>query len=47
MTFIENALFKNSGVICWPLLFSSLPDELSIDKNNNFLSTQLMIVPTA
>ena len=32
VAFVENALFKSSGDICWPPLPSSLLDELSMDK---------------
>ena len=39
VAFPENALFKSSGVICWPPRPSSLTDELSMDKraSNGFL----------
>ena len=41
--FIENALFKSSGEICWSPLPSSLLDELSMDKrdSNGFFSRRL------
>ena len=40
--FVENALFKSSGVICWSPPPSSLPGELSMDKRDSdgFFSTQ-------
>ena len=33
--FIENALFKSSGEICWSPLPSSLLDELLLDKRDS------------
>jgi hypothetical protein len=40
VAFAENALFKSSGVICWPLPPFSLPGELSMDNgdSNDFFS---------
>ena len=42
MTFTDNASFKSYGVICWSLLPSSLPNDVSMDKrdSSNFFSTQ-------
>ena len=42
--FVENALFKSYGNICWPPLPSSLLDRLSIDKmdSNGFFSRWLV-----
>ena len=34
--FVENALFKSSGQICWSPLPSSLLDELLMDKRNSY-----------
>ena len=44
VAFVENALFKTSGNICWPSLPSSLLDELSMDKrgSNGFFSRWLV-----
>ena len=41
--FVENALFKSSGKICWSPLPYSLLDELSTEKRDNdgFLSRRL------
>ena len=46
VTFIENALFKSSGDICWPPLPSSLLDKLSMDKRDSdgFFSKRLVHV---
>ena len=42
MDLAKNASFKSSGVICWPPLPSSLPEDLSVDKRDSdgFFSTQ-------
>ena len=44
VAFAENALFKSSGVICWSPPPSSLPSELSMDKqdSNGFFSTRIV-----
>ena len=41
LAFLENASFQSSGAICWSLLPSSLPGELSMAKRNSdgFFST--------
>jgi hypothetical protein len=41
VAFVENASFKSSGIICWPLPPFSTPDKLSMDNgdNNNFFTT--------
>ena len=44
VAFVENALFKSSGDICWPPLPSSLLEELSIDirDSGGFFSRRLV-----
>ena len=40
MAFTENVLFVSSGVICWSLLPSLLPGELSMGRDSDgFFST--------
>jgi hypothetical protein len=37
VAFAENASFKSSGGICWSPLLSSLPGDLSMDKQDSSL----------
>ena len=39
MAFTENVLFVSSGVIYWSLLPSSLPGELSMDRDSDGFSS--------
>ena len=46
VNFVENASFKSSGDICWPLWPSLLLDELSIDERDSdgFISRLILVV---
>ena len=48
MALAENASFNSFGIICQSPLFSSLPDELPMDRRDSdgFFSTKLVSRPS-